>query len=103
MMSKHVYSSLIALLVGCMPMRPPGPTPDGDGGCAAACRNLATLKCDGWMGSPGEDGVYRTVDDVPCQEVCEEIEDLPGGSMNTGCAAAVSSCDLLDRCMAEGE
>ena len=103
MRSKHVYPLAVLLLVAACRLPQPAPLPDGVGGCGAACQNLARLRCDGWRGSPGEDGRYGTVDDVSCQTACEEIESAPGGNMSTGCVASVAGCDLVDRCMAEEE
>ena len=101
MKSEHVHLLVLALLVGCLPLRPPEPNPDGDGGCREACQNLEALGCEGSVGSPGEDDQYGTEDDFGCVEVCEEVQSSPGGDLNTGCVAEASSCRQADDCMAD--
>lgn len=70
--------------------------------CARACANLVKLKCAGYRGSPGDDGVYGTLDDVSCTQVCKDFEtaahQVPNASLHPDCLAAAKSCLAVERC-----
>lgn len=76
-------------LAGCVV---PTPTPNGppvpDAGCAAACDTLRRLSCP--AGAP--------LDGLPCEGVCEAVEqEIPGG-WRSDCVAGATSCEQADEC-----
>lgn len=73
-------------------------TDDNPADCVAACDNMEDLDCDGWQGSPGEDEVYGTEDDVSCDEICEMIAEEPTAEIFPGCVAAAETCEAVDEC-----
>lgn len=98
-----------ALLLGAAPcVHPahepaePATRPVARSSCEAACTNAARLGCEGWDGSPGSDERRGTGDDVPCPEVCRNLEgaakELPGVSLHPECVRAAESCAAVSRC-----
>ena len=103
LMCNHGYSFLILLLlIGCT-FNPDPVTPDDPKDvmtqCDLACKNLKRMDCDGWKGSPGEDEVFGTNDDVSCQITCTEIVNSdPTVTLHQLCVAKATSCTDADKC-----
>ncbi len=72
-------------------------TEDDPEDCGAACERLKVLGCDGWDGSPGEDELWGTADDVSCEEVCRGIVDEQG-TLHLDCTIMAESCAEVDEC-----
>lgn len=66
--------------------------------CQAACTNMRVMKCDGWQGSPGEDEIFGTEDDVPCYEACTIMEMNPEADLEPDCIAFSESCNEVKKC-----
>ena len=102
-MCNHGYSFLIAIFIlGCtinpIPVTP-DPIDDKPEACEAACQNLASMKCPGWKGSPGEDEIFGTADDVSCTKTCTEIVNSdPTVTLHQECVAKAGSCLSADQC-----
>lgn len=78
---------------------PPNPY-DPPEDCAPACANLEKMKCPGWQGSPGDDGVFGTPDDVSCVDVCVDTMEEPTATLHPKCTAAAESCEAVEECFA---
>jgi len=89
-MTRFIALCGVLWLVGCVPtQRPPDGPPVADAGCAAACETLRRLPCP--AGQPTEDG-------VPCEGVCQSVEDVLPGEYHTACVAGSTSCAQADEC-----
>lgn len=66
--------------------------------CEAACENLRLIGCPGAEGSPGPDEMFGTQDDVPCADVCQEVENLGRFSLNPECISTAETCEQVDAC-----
>lgn len=84
---------------------PPRPHPapiEPERSCMDACMHMQDLGCQGWRGSPGEDEIWLTKDDVSCTRVCTDVEieaiEAPGLSLHPDCVAAAASCGAADEC-----
>ena len=83
----------------------PAPSCDGTVAecCQRACANVQRLGCPGAEGSPGEDDIPNTDDDVPCWVTCQEQArqvDL-GVDLNLGCVGNAKSCEAVEACAEE--
>lgn len=93
------YLIIIAALFGCEVRDQDDAKPDSGtvDDCKAACDNLRGMNCEAGIGSPGQDEVYGTDDDVPCETVCRDFM-MPPASLHPGCVAQAKSCNEADRC-----
>lgn len=106
----YVISVIVAFafglyLAGCGPM--PGPPIEPEGGtkedCPSACANLQDLRCPGWRGSPGPDGVFDTEDDVSCIDVCIYMMTVDETmTLFPICTAQAADCDEVEECFEGG-
>jgi len=90
---KNILAVCALLLCGCVVR----PAPDTPGQCAAACANMQRLEVDGWRGSPGEDEIHGTADDVECRLVCESTE-AAGYPFHSGCLAESRTKEDAEAC-----
>jgi hypothetical protein len=103
-----VVDFLLCLLIfGCVPVPVPGPPVDPEGGteddCPAACANLQDLKCPGWRGSPGPDGVFDTEDDISCVDVCVYTMTVDETmTLFPLCTAQAETCEEVEECFEGG-
>jgi hypothetical protein len=81
------------------PTRPTSSIPEA---CLNACSTLRRMHCVGEHGSPGQDELYGTADDVSCERVCADLEaaakEVPAYSLHPGCISAASSCSAVAAC-----
>lgn len=84
-------------LAGCgpLPIRPDDATIRQ--GCRAACDNMARLEYPGYEGSPGEDEIHGTADDIACWLVCESTE-MANFPFHARCLAESATGEEMDRC-----
>ena len=73
------------------------PVPDSPGRCVEACQNMRSLGVEGWQGSPGQDEIHGTTDDVECRLVCESTE-AAGFPFHSVCLAESRTRAEADRC-----
>jgi hypothetical protein len=94
-----VAGMLVLLALECMGCGGWQPTPYDDqaSACAAACDNMERLKYPGWEGSPGEDEIRGTEDDVACVVVCIDLEQQ-GLPFHAECLAGAVDRAAMDGC-----
>lgn len=110
--STHVYCILfVIILISCQIPDPvyPGPDPVPNNSdipklCELACKNMEKMNCEGWQGSPGNDNIFGTVDDVSCSDVCIDIMNQePSITLHPKCVAEANSCERADECFINDE
>lgn len=90
---------IASMFMGCSniiydPPNPPDLLPD----CESACAKLAELGCQGWQGSPGEDEIYGTTDDVGCVEACGVAAINQEINLQLSCVAQATTCEAYEAC-----
>ena len=71
---------------------------DDPADCQAAFENLLALGCEEALGSPGEDEIFNTPDDVSFVTICEEVARDMNAEISPGCLAEIKSCNGADSC-----
>lgn len=66
--------------------------------CDNFCRHISNMQCDGWQGSPGEDGLFGTEDDYSCSYICKLAEPSVEVDLNLECVIEAKTCEEYESC-----
>jgi hypothetical protein len=102
---RYLGLATVALTLGCAPVDPtfypPRPKPVDAGtaaDCVAACGKLAELGCVEGQPTPGVDRKPGTADDVPCEEVCTNVEESGVVTLDPRCVVQIVTCEEIEAC-----
>jgi hypothetical protein len=92
----------MSALAGCGAVAP-ADTVDESEYCPVACAKLEQFRCpDTSRGiAPGPDELYGTPDDVPCEQVCIDLEKA-GADLFTKCISEANNCNEITACAKGG-
>lgn len=100
-MKVFAIATVLFMAIRCNVDPEPVKDPDSAGSsedCPAMCENLERLGCESAKGSPGEDELYGTADDISCLDVCTGIMEEAVVSIHPNCIAEIESCDEEEAC-----
>ena len=102
MIRRYLYAATtaLALVLACahVPPAPRPPTPTQAAVCDAFCELEISLACPGASGSPGQDELDGTADDVPCAQVCRDTVATGLSAGDRACLDTAVTCEAAEAC-----